>query len=107
MNLHSFLKLARVRAEMLKKHNIDAPSWHMLEAVAIAEHDGQLLCVTELMRLREHGSPATIHRRLVSLRKTGLVLVRADQDDSRIKWLLTSEAAKDLFNEVGSAIEWA
>lgn len=105
--MHHFLKVARARAEVLKTQAIDASAWSMLEAVALAEHDGQRLCVTELMRLREHGSPATIHRRLVSLRKSGLVRVVPDEDDSRVKWLAISDAAKALFEQLGQAAERA
>lgn len=101
VNIQHFLKVARARAEVLKSQNIDASAWSMLEAVALAEHDGHRLCVTELMRLREHGSPATIHRRLVSLRKMGLVLVVPDEDDSRVKWLTLSQGAQALFEQLG------
>jgi DNA-binding MarR family transcriptional regulator len=98
--MKAFLDLAQTKAKLLQDHGLDAPSWDMLEALALAEYAGQRLCVTELMRQREHGSPATIHRRLVGLRKGGFVEVHGLETDSRVKYLALSPRAQALLDEL-------
>lgn len=104
MNTHHFFLLTRARAELLKTHHVDAAEWVMLEAVALAEYDDTPLRVTELMRMPEHGSPATVHRRLTTLRKRGFVQVIPDNVDSRVKWLALSEMARAIFTELGRVV---
>lgn len=105
VTIQHYFALTRARADLLKAHDMDAAEWAMLESVALADADGQQLCVTELMRMREHGSPATVHRRLVTLRKKGFVLVTPDQTDSRVKWLGLSPTARGIFTRLAEVID--
>lgn len=102
--MKAFLDLAQTKAELLQEHDLDAASWDMLQALALAEYAGQRLCVTELMRLREHGSPATIHRRLVALRKSGFVEIQGLESDSRVKYLALSARAQSLFEQLNQRV---
>lgn len=50
--------------------------------------------VSEIMRDHGHGSGVTVYRRLISLQGKGLIDLRADPDDKRVKYVLPTSQAE-------------
>ncbi len=95
-----------VLAEALRKSNldlsgIDEVGKKLLEAIAISSAQGHPLVVTQTMELVEIASPATIHRRIEVLKKTGLIKVMQTDQNQKIKFLVPTQASIDHFEKLG------
>jgi DNA-binding MarR family transcriptional regulator len=49
-------------------------------------------------------SPATIHRRLTELQKTGYIFLKHEGENKRTKYVVTTLKAREYFNEVESCL---
>ena len=49
-------------------------------------------------------SPATIHRRLKSLRKKGIIELAVDEADNRVKYVKPTALAADYFAQINQAL---
>lgn len=65
------------------------------------------LTVTETMALSVAGAPATVHRKLTSLKKQGLVSVDESSDDLRIKTVAPTRKALEYFEKLAACLEEA
>mgnify|MGYP000158483133 CR=1 FL=1 len=79
----------------------------LLNAFAAAWHAGKQLTVLEAMQITPSVSPATVHRRLKALHSKGFIEYASDTADSRIKYLLPSQMAKEYFTKHGEALSKA
>lgn len=80
---------------------LDTTEERLLNTLGVAWHAGKRVTVMEAMNMLSDASPATVHRRLNSLRAKGLLNTEQDGDDSRIKYLVPSKTALDHFAELG------
>lgn len=86
---------------------IDPVEEKLLNLFAAAWHVGTPLTVLEAMGTLSDISPSTVHRRLTSLRKKGLIDLRNDTRDSRIKYIVSTDAANDYFAQLGKCLDRA
>ena len=75
----------------------------LLEEIALAEHYSNPLTVTAAMAL-PLASPATLHRRLDSLREAGYIEQSFKGDNRRTKYLVTTARSKTYFKSMGFAL---
>lgn len=73
----------------------------LLEAVALAWHEGSPMTVRQAISLERLGSPATLHKRLAFLRTEGYLEDIAVTGDKRTKLLGPSHKALDYFAKLG------
>ena len=78
-----------VLAETLRKSSIDLSDIDeigkkLLETIAIKSAQGQPMVVTQTMELSDIASPATIHRRIETLKKAGLIKVFQTEQNQKI-----------------------
>jgi DNA-binding MarR family transcriptional regulator len=99
-----FLNVALKHAKEAPISQLDADEVALLQAIALKDFAGEPAKVMDAMKFDTLGSPATLHRRLGRLRTLGLVEVRADAFDSRIKYLKVSELVQDYFARMGKAL---
>jgi Fe2+ or Zn2+ uptake regulation protein len=102
-----FLHLAQAVHALPSALQLDATEERLLEALTASWNSGHALTVTETMSLSSAGAPATVHRKLASLRKQGLVSVNESDDDLRIKTVVPTRKALDYFEQLAVCLEQA
>lgn len=99
------LALALAKANLRLKHPKLTPAvFALLEDLALAYASGQAMTVMQALELTEHGSPATLHRRLTALRQGGYLTSETNANDSRIKYLVPTEKTANIIAELSGAI---
>lgn len=79
-----FLSLCQA-LDRKQRHEVDATAMQLLGEIGVAEFNESPKSVTELMALTHIASPATVHRKLDDLIKSGLVATRFALPDRRTK----------------------
>jgi hypothetical protein len=102
-----FLNLAQAVQALPSVPKLDAAEERLLEALTAAWSAGHALSVTETMSLSTAGAPATVHRKLTSLKNHGLVTVDESSDDLRIKTVVPTRRALDYFEKLAVCLEKA
>jgi DNA-binding IclR family transcriptional regulator len=102
-----FLNLAEAVHAMPAAPKLDAAEERLLEALTAAWSNGHALTVTETMALSSAGAPATVHRKLMSLKQQGLVSVDERSGDLRIKTVTPTGKALDYFEQLAVCLEQA
>ncbi|VXB36491.1 conserved hypothetical protein [Burkholderia sp. 8Y] len=102
-----FLNLAQAVQALPSVPKLDAVEERLLEALTASWHAGHALTVTEAMTLSVAGAPATVHRKLTSLKNQGLVSVDESSDDLRIKTVAPTRKALAYFEKLAACLEEA
>ena len=87
--------------------SLDAVEEHILNRLAAAWATSARLTVLEAMEFNANTSATTIHRRLKTLRQKGLIELREDETDSRVKYVVPTQAVKDYFAKLGQCLDMA
>lgn len=77
----------------------------LLRNMLIRWHGSQNISVSEIMNGMTEVSAATAYRRIISLRDKGLVKLRVDQADKRVKYVDPTALALDYGNRMNIALE--
>lgn len=99
-----FLNLLQALREMPTFPAIDATEERLLNQLAAVWGTGNQITVLETMQLDAETSPTTIHRRLKSLRKKGVIQLTVDEIDNRIKYVVPTALAMDYFGQLSNAL---
>ena len=86
---------------------LDPLEERLLNQLASRWHEGARVTVMEAMQSARDASPSTVHRRLISLRRKGVIQLMADSRDERLRYIEPTEAAVAYFDEMGRCIERA
>lgn len=86
---------------------IDPVEERLLNALAAVWHTGRRVTVLEAMAMALDVSPTTLHRRLKSLRAKGLLALKTDDTDSRIKYVVSTDKADQYFSALGKCLNEA
>jgi replication initiation and membrane attachment protein DnaB len=78
-----------------------------LQEVALRHFNDQSLKVSEMLNMKHLGLAATLHKRLERLRRVGLLSVRHEATDHRIKYLIATPLAMRHFERMGQAMKRA
>lgn len=87
--------------------SIDPVEEKLLNMFAAAWHTGKPLTVLEAMGMMGDVSASTVHRRLVSLRKKGLIDYQLDRLDNRVKYIVGTVATDEYFAQLGKCLDQA
>lgn len=107
LNYLKFLHLVEAIRELPTFPALDALEDRLLGLFAAAWHDGRKLTVMEAMGISPEISPTTVHRRLKTLRKKGLIVLVNDTDDTRIKYIEPTDKANQYFDQLGQCLSQA
>ncbi|MEY4977237.1 MAG: hypothetical protein RIQ97_2432 [Pseudomonadota bacterium] len=88
-----FLEMSRVVGHSPDRVALDPNEQALLEAVLLRWHQGEPMSVREAIELRDLGSPATLHKRLLRLRDLGLLDTQHPPHDKRSKFLYPTAMA--------------
>ena len=99
-----FLELSRA---MTERHasELDANHRALLDAIVLAWHRGQALTVRQCIGLKALGSPATLHKRLMLLRSSGMIVETPKPGDRRTILLAPSDKSVRYFCDLGQALQ--
>jgi len=98
-----FLQIARTLTDA-QDTALNANHRALLEAVVLAWHEGRPLSVRQAISLESLGSPATLHKRLATLRSAGLLEEISVEGDRRTKLLGPTSQALNYFAQLGDAM---
>ena len=76
----------------------------ILDQIALHEALGKLLTVREMIGFDQIASPATLHKHLTSLRSSGYVIAKTEDDDKRTKHLVLSPLGHQYVNDLSEAV---
>ena len=77
----------------------------LLGVIAMANEKGKPYTVSEVMRLQNLGSPGTIHRRLETLRRAGLIEQIFKNEDRRTEYVVPTGMANRYFKSMDDVME--
>ena len=67
-------------------------------------HERENIMVSELMSDARFGSQPTVYRRVIALRDKGLVCLRTDSKDKRVKFVEPTKLARDYMASISDGI---
>jgi DNA-binding transcriptional ArsR family regulator len=76
----------------------------LLDALIVQWHERDNIMVSEVMSDARFGSQPTVYRRVMSLRDKGLICLRADGTDKRVKFVEPSRLARDYMESISEGI---
>lgn len=76
----------------------------LLDALIVEWHDRDDIMVSEVMADARFGSQPTAYRRIIALRDKGLVCLRADSKDKRVKFVEPTQLARDYMASISDGI---
>lgn len=86
---------------------LDPIEERLLNYLAVAWFSSKEATVLETMRTTPEMSPSTVHRRLKTLRKKGLLHFDVDANDNRIKYIVKTDLTDDYFARLGKCMDSA
>jgi len=99
-----FIHLKQAIHDLQQFPSLDPVEERLLNYFASAWHAGKKLTVLETMHASSDISPSTVHRRLKTLRKKGLIALVVDQIDNRIKYIVQTELTASYFAHLGQCL---
>ena len=76
----------------------------LLDALIVKWHERDNIMVSEVMADARFGSQPTTYRRIISLRDKGLVRLRTDSTDKRVKFVDPTQLARDYMASIREGI---
>jgi hypothetical protein len=102
-----FLNLASAVRSLPGFPPLDAMEARVLNGLASVGAVGARVTVLEAVRLTPDVSPSTAHRRLKVLQRKGLIMLRNDAGDSRLRIVEPTALATEWFNRLGQCLNLA
>ncbi len=99
-----FLNLIAAVRSLPSVPSLDVIEEQILNALALKWASGTKVTVMEMLKFFTNTSPSTVHRRLKSLRKKGMLALREDADDNRTKYILPTALTIDYFEKIGKCM---
>ena len=102
-----FLNLVQAVRALPSFPSMDPVEEKLLNLFAVAWHSGKPLTVVEAMGMAQDVSPATVHRRISTLREKGLITFDIDIKDNRVKYIVGTAATQAYFTDLGKCLDQA
>ncbi len=102
-----FLKIIQLAKIVNTGSGLTPNEIQLLQAVALSHFEGQAFTVKQALKLKDLGSPATLHKRIQHLRKGGFLSIEKKDTDHRSKYLVATPLAIQHFECLGLAMQKA
>lgn len=99
-----FLNLLNAVQDLSSFPALDALEERLLNTLAAAWHTNKRITVVEAMGMLPDTSTGTVHRRLKTLRKKGLLAIQVDETDQRVKHVLPTDVAMEHFSKLAACL---
>lgn len=83
---------------------LNADEGLLFDALIVQWHERDDIMVSELMSDARFGSQTTVYRRIVALRDKGLVRLRPDGKDKRVKFVEPTQRARDYMARISEGV---
>ncbi len=105
INLKKYFDYLAILDKSNRQLDIDAIDELLLNVIAKASYEEQVLNVKDLLKLKEIASQATIHGRLKQLAEKHLISLKSNGVDGRVKEVMLNKLATKRFELLSKAIE--
>ncbi|HEY5994021.1 MAG TPA: hypothetical protein VIU46_05400 [Gallionellaceae bacterium] len=102
-----FLNMTQAIRELPTFPRLDAVEEQLLNAFAAAWGSGRMVRVLEAMEMFPSISGSTVHRRLDSLRKKGMIALNTDDENQRVKYIVPTMLTEKYFAKLGECLSKA
>ncbi len=99
-----FLNLVRALEGSPGFPSLDSMEEQLLKELALEWNCGKRVTVLEAMNLFSDISNSTIHRRLKSMKRKGVISLEVDELDNRVKYVMPTALANSYFQMLGSCV---
>lgn len=99
-----FLNLKQAVENVTKLETLDTIEEQILQCLARAYLAGKSLCVTDLVANADIASPATMHKRLQNLHRTGYIRIEPVADEYPKKNVTLTPSAIRYFNRLAKGL---
>jgi len=97
--MRKLIMLVEIIKTVEEKFNLDVTDLHILSIVGLAEEEGREVRVTDLTRMHNIASPATLHYRVTKdLVDRGMIVLEPSTEDARVKLVKTGKKFKTFAN---------
>jgi DNA-binding MarR family transcriptional regulator len=103
----NFLGLVQAANKQPEFPALDPIEERLLNYLALAWYSYKKLTVVETILAAPNASPSTVHRRLKTLRKKGLINLEIDIMDNRIKYIVPTDLTRLYFSHLGQCLSQA
>ena len=97
-----YLEFADTLDSLRTKNKINPMEWRTLRIITKSYSKQQPIRIVDLMQMAEIASPATIHKIIKNLNGKGMVEIKLDQQDGRVKYLIPSNHTLKVFRILAS-----
>lgn len=94
-------------ADAVKFPVLDPIEERLLHYITLGWYSDKRMTVLETMKATPDISPSTVHRRIKTLRKKGLVGLDVDPIDNRIKYIVHTDLTNRYFTQLGQCLSKA
>ncbi|OIR10805.1 hypothetical protein GALL_75760 [mine drainage metagenome] len=102
-----FINLVQAIRELPTFPSLDGIEQQLLNAFVVIWNQKESVRVVEAMQMFPDISSSTVHRRLVTLRKKGLISLESDEENQRIKYIVPTPLAYKYFAMLGECLNKA
>ena len=102
-----FLKIIQLAKSSHTITELTPNEIQLLQEIALSHFEGQAFTVKQALKLKDLGSPATLHKRIQHLRKGGFLRTEKKDTDHRTKHLIATPLAILQFEFLGLAMQKA
>jgi len=102
-----FLQLVQAIRDLPTFPLLDPLEERLLNQLASQWHEGANVSVLQAMEMSADASAATVHRRLKTLRKKGMLALTGHETDSRIRYLVPTKLTLQYFDKMGQCLNLA
>ena len=83
---------------------LDLPEERLLDQLASSWCQGKKITVLKAMQMSTDASSTTVHRRLKTLRLKGMLELEIDEDDNRVKYIVSTDLSRDYLSQLGKSV---
>ncbi len=76
----------------------------LLGDLVVRWHEAPSITISDLMQDGRYSSQSTAYRRLIALRDKGLITLRVDDQDKRVKFVEPTSFAQDYMERIGQSL---
>jgi len=102
-----FLNLLEAVKGLPSFPSLDPVEERLLNTFAVLWQVGAPVTVLQSMEILDSTSPATVHRRLKTLRKKGFIALKVDESDNRVKFIRPTDLANTYFAKLEECLKTA
>ncbi len=99
-----FLNFSQAVRQSPAYPNLDLAEERLLDQLAASWCSGKRITVVKAMQMSPDASSTTVHRRLKTLRLKGMLDLEMDEDDNRVKYIVSTDLSRHYLGKLGESV---